>query len=147
MFDTWLYVKPADWDAVDPDLLSQSARSVYEQAITGYWKTYSTGYEVYNILANQSDIDELKVQITDIAQDFRWRQGTGKDELNDAAALNIPADVLAVQKDHVTYDIDGNPISTEAPTFANPNWGHVFFGQSQRIFMGSFSRAFSRAFR
>jgi len=55
--------------------------------------------------------------------------------------------LLAVMKDHVTYDQDGNPTGSTPATYENPNWGHVRFGQKERIFAGEFSDEFSEDFK
>jgi len=52
-----------------------------------------------------------------------------------------------LHKDHVTYDENGDVVSTTPATIENPNWGHVFLGQSERIFAGGFTNGFSEGFK
>jgi len=139
MIDAWIYAIPAEWDAVDPDALSKAAARAYTGAITGFWESFPGGYEVYNVLASRETLTELNAALPDVHATYMWRQGPGFDEFNEDGTFNTePADILAVMKDHE------GPV---APTFANPNWGHVFFGQGTRIFAGKFSNKYSEAFR
>jgi hypothetical protein len=107
------------------------------QGIRGFWKD-SGAYEVVNVLATADDLDQF---MTDHAADvlirYDWVQGPGFDA-QETNGQTVPQGVLDVMRDHVTYDEDGNVISTTPPDFDTPNWGHVFLGQSTRIFAGDF---------
>ena len=58
--DTWIYALPAEWDAIadyEVSLPIEPAppvipRQVYDNAITGFWKAYTGGYEVYNVIGD-----------------------------------------------------------------------------------------------
>jgi len=148
MIDAWIYAIPAEWDAIDPDGLSKAAARAYTGAITGFWDSFAGGYEVYNVLASRETLAELNAVLPDVHATFMWRQGPGFDEFNEDGTFNTePDDILAVMKDHITYDQSGNPTGSTPATFANANWGHVFFGQGTRIFAGKFSNKYSEAFR
>ena len=136
MLDTWIYAKPADWAAIDPE--DKPYRYAYDQAITGYWKAYTGGYEVYNLIAPADQIAALVEDLGDVAHTFCWHQGNGLDALDPSEYQTIPDEVLAVMADHVTYDENGDVVSTEAATREIPNWGHQFLGQKERIFAGDF---------
>jgi len=146
------FAKPAEWDAVniDPDTspLSKRALSDFTQAVTGFWNTFTGGYEVYDVSCLEPIRDEIIAQLTDVHATFQWYFETGVDKFNNDGTFNtIPADLLAVMKDHVTYDQDGNPTGSTPATYENPNWGHVRFGQKERIFAGEFSDEFSEDFK
>lgn len=148
MIDTWIYCTPAAWaaighvgDEVDP-YPSESWVKPYRQAITGFWKTWDTDYEVYNTIGSEASIQALVDELgPGVARTFGWTQGPGTDSLDEFTTL--PDDVLAVMRDFIDYDGDGNPIGSTPPTVANPNWGHLFLGQSERIFAGEFSNEFT----
>jgi len=148
MIDAWIYAQPAEWDAIDSETLSKAAARAYTGSITGYWDTYAGGYEVYNVLASRATIDEVTAELSDVHAVYTWVQGPGLDQYNEDGTFNtLPADVLAVQKDRITYDQDGNPTGSIPATYEDPHWGHVFFGQGTRIFAGSFTDDFSEGFK
>ena len=82
--------------------------------------------------------------LSDVPHVFSWTQGDGLDSLE--ANQTLPDEVLAVMRDHVTYDENGDVVSTTPATFENPNWGHVFFGQQERIFAGEYSDDFAQEY-
>lgn len=127
LLDVWIYALPSEWDALILDT------AVYTGAVTGYWNSFGA-YEVYNTVGEPEEIQGLLDELTDVARVYAWSQGDGVDSLNPWPT--DPNDILAVMQ-----DIDGTPA-----TFENPNWGHVFFGQTQRVFAGDFSNDFSEAF-
>lgn len=154
MIDAWVYVKPDDWNELRMDLvqdsetLSKSATSAFTGAIAGFWDPFTGGYEVYNVLASRADIEEIVSNLTDVHAVYTWTQGPGTDEFNEDGSFNtLPPDILAVMKDHVTYDQNGNPTGSTPATYENPHWGHVFFGQGTRIFAGSFTDDFDESFK
>lgn len=151
MLDTWIYCTPAAWAAVahagtKQDLYPNELWvKPYRQAITGFWKSWDTIYEVYNTLGSADSIQALVTELgLGVARVYAWEQGPGLDSLDNFQT--IPADVLAVMKDHVIYDEDGGIVSTTPPTYENPKWGHLFLGQHERIFAGAVSTGFSRGF-
>ncbi|MEW8253766.1 MAG: hypothetical protein AB2747_05390 [Candidatus Thiodiazotropha taylori] len=151
MLDTWIYALPSAWAAIAPSEADMEAGfpAVYEQAVTGFWLTYTGGFEVYNVLGSQSEIqaivDALETEHTgSVAHVFSWIQGSGLDSLE--SNITIPADVLAVMKPHVVHNQDGSVASSTPASYERPNWGHVFLGQSERIFAGDFSDEFSGEF-
>jgi hypothetical protein len=114
----------------------------WSQAITGYWLAAAGGREVYNV---QGPIDQVNAIVaalpstadTDVyAWDYAASGPTGYDSY-DTAYPTDPAPILAVMKPHQ----NGDPA-----TFSNPNWGHSFLGQGERIFAGNYSDDFSSEF-
>jgi len=135
----WAASHPTD-DSPIPDNVK-----LLTQAIRGFWKD-SGSYEVVNVI-NDGTIDQFMVDhAADIGGRYDWIQGTGNDAL-DTGYETIPAEVLALMKDHKTYDELGNETSSTPPTLTTPNWGHVFLGQKERIFAGGFTNGFSKGFK
>ena len=115
------------------------------QAIRGFWKD-SGQYEVVNVI-DDGTLDQFMIDhAADIGGRYDWVQGPGVDAL-DTGYPTIPAEVLALMKDHVTYDENGDITGTTPATYANPNWRHVFLGQSERIFAGEYSNEFTGEFK
>jgi len=148
--DTWIICTPSTWDAIAP--LEGETPPVwaytYDNAVTGFWKS-SGSREVYNVIggteAIQALIDALEAHTAgSVAASYSWEQGPATDSLD--FWPTDPTEVLALMKDHVTYDQDGNPTGSTPPTIENPNWAHVFLGQSPRIFAGEFSNEFTGEF-
>ncbi len=143
--DVWFYAKPAAWSLLDPETDGIDEYN-FNTTITDFVDSYPGGYEVYNVLCTAEDRAAIKTALgADCLYSFAWIQGTGVDDID--AALTIPAEVLAVMPDHVTYDEDGNETSRTPATYANPNWRHVFVDQKQRIFAGEFNEDFSSDYR
>jgi hypothetical protein len=139
--DAWLLAVPAEWDALGTPEASFSY--TWSQAITGYW--LPSGFtEVYNVVGTEADIQEIIDALTTTPITYSWVQGTGDDNLD--VWPTDPAPILALMKPHIIYDINGNPVGSTPATQQNPNWGHVFFGQKERIFAGTFDAAFSGAY-
>jgi len=138
LVDVWIFAKPAEWDALytitpgpDGDV-SIPFSYTHANAVTGYWKTFPGGYEVYNVIGEPAEVQELLDELTDVAHVYSWLQGEAVDNLE--AWPTDPTNVLAVMQDHE----GGAPATLE-----NPNWGHWFLGQTGRIFAGEFSTDFS----
>lgn len=149
--DVWIYALPAEWEALGTDDGEGGVTPfsyAWSQAVTGYWLS-SGPYEVYNVQATLNQVDEIVGALTDVQHVFAWDYaggyGTGLDSYD--AYPTDPAPILAVMKPHITYDENGDVIDTTPATFENPNWGHVFAGQGQRIFAGDFSDEFSAEYR
>jgi len=104
--------------------------------VRGFWNDIATD-EVINVIGTSQEINDLVALIgVDVNVVYAWDQGPGYDSLDDFPT--VPPGVLALMKDH---------IEPPAPaTFSNPNWGHVFLGQSERIFAGQFSDEFTEEF-
>ena len=130
--DAWILALPSEWDSLGDFSYTHS------QAITGYWKS-SGSHEVYNVVGSEADIQLILDELPSTDTIYSWVQGPGYDNLEQWPI--DPAPILALMADR--FDGSGNPIPA---TLENPNWGHVFFGQSDRIFAGTFSAAFSGAF-
>ena len=141
MKDAWIYAKPAEWDALATE--EAPFNSVHSQAITGFWKSFGA-YEVYNVVGSEADIQAIVDALTDVAHVYAWEQGQGVDSLD--VWPTDPTDILAVMKDHVTYDENGDVTGTTPATTEAPNWGHFFLGQTGRIFAGAFNTDFSGDF-
>jgi hypothetical protein len=113
-------------------------------AVRGGWKDKVDGgttYEPVNIVWPQDIIDQFVADNAgDIFATYGWTQGNGLD--NDGTNLGDyvtdPQGVLDIMLDH--------PDGGGAPTFTNPNWGHLFASQKERVFAGQFSLEFSREF-
>jgi malate synthase len=135
MLDAWIYCTPAAWDALAPDG-SEPWVKPYREAITGFWKTWDGTHEVYNTIGSESDVTALVNELAPaVARVFAWTQGDGLD--NQGVISTIPANVLAVMKDHE---------DTTPATHENPNWGHLFLGQRERVFAGEWSNEFNEEF-
>jgi len=156
--DALFYAQPAEWDALvvitgtPPDTvvttsLSKDAERAVRGARTGFWDTFAGGYQVYNAHGSREALDEIDAALADSFK-FIWDSETGVDAWNlDGTFNTVPADILAVQKDFITYDQDGNPTGSTPATYAVPNFGHRFAGQDDRIFAGEFTDEFSEEFR
>lgn len=148
-YDVWIYAKPAEWDSLGTDAVPFS--HAHANAVTGYWKTFTGGYEVYNVLGTLEDVQDILDALTDVAHVYSWTQGDGFDSLDQWPT--DPVNVLAVMKDHVVYAIDSvdgmavsSVVETVPATLENPNWGCMYFGQEERIFAGNFSSDFNGDF-
>jgi hypothetical protein len=135
--DVWILALPAEWDVLGTE--NTPFNYTWSQAKTGYWLTAVGGFEVYNV---QGPIDQVNAIVaalpstldTDVyAWDYAASGPTGFDSY-DTAYPTDPAPILAVMKQHP----NGDPA-----TFENPNWGHSFLGQGERIFAGNYSDDFS----
>lgn len=142
MIDAWIYALPAQWDALGGD--ESPFSYCHSQAVTGYWKTFPGGYEVYNVVGSEAEIQAIIDALADTPHVYAWTQGDGMDSLS--AWPTDPENILAVMKDHVTYDENGDVTGTTPATLENPNWGHCFLGQKDRIFAGLFNTDFSGDF-
>lgn len=154
LLDVWIYALPAEWDVLEyvpdyenppipEDPLSDAARYVYNTNVTGFWKDFGA-YRVYNIIGMQAQIEEILSNLTDVHAVYGWVQENGADDFDYEP---LPADVLSIMKDHIIYDGNGSIVSQTPPSYSNPNWGHVFYGQEERIFAGGFSKGFNEGFR
>jgi hypothetical protein len=144
--DVWIYAIPAEFEALGPATEDDPPFSyAHSQAKTGHWKTYAGGFEVFNVVGSSTDIQAIVDALpTSPPHVYAWGQGQGTDDLD--TWPTDPADVLAVMRDHITYDENGDVISTTPATLENPNWGHIFLGQQERIFAGEFTDDFSEEF-
>lgn len=103
--------------------------------VRGYWRDI-TPDDVVNVIGTEQEIDDfVAIYGAVITAVYSWTQGDGLDNLD--AYQTVPPGVLAVMKDHE---------GAIPPTFSNPNWGHVFLGQEERIFAGQFSDEFTEEF-
>ena len=146
MIDTWIQCLPAVFSAVQSQ---DPAPKLAAQAQTGYWGTFTGGFEVYNVVGTSAEVVELTDALEahtegSVNKVFSWVFQNGADNIGENET--IPADILSVMKDHKTYDANGNETSSTPPTFTTPNWGHTFFGQLDRIFAGEFNTDFSEDF-
>lgn len=145
--DALFYAQPAEWDALvvitgtPPDAvvtttLSKDAERAVRGARTGFWDTFTGGYQVYNAHGSREALDEIDAALVDSFK-YIWDSRTGVDAWNlDGTFNTVPADILAVMKDFITYDVNGVPTGTTPATYAIPNFGHKFAGQEDRIFAG-----------
>jgi len=143
--DALIYAQPAEWNALTN--LSKDAERAVRGARTGFWDTFAGGYQVYNAHGPREALDEIDAALADSFK-YIWDSRTGVDAWNlDGTFNTVPADILAVMKDIITYDQNGNPTGSTPATFAAPNFAHRFAGQEDRIFAGEFSDEFSEEFR
>jgi hypothetical protein len=138
MLDVWILADPTEFAALATE--ESPFSYTHSQAITGYWAT-----DVFNVVGLESQVQEIIDALPTTPVVYAWRQGDGTDSLD--VWPTDPAPILALMKDHVTYDSEGVQTGTTPATQENPNWGHVFYGQSTRIFAGAFDKSFSGAFR
>lgn len=141
LIDTWLYVKPAVMAAVEHDL----------PMVTGFWKPWAIEWQVYNVLGTYQEITTLvedleAIDSVSVARRFGWVWRDGHDDQEHATLETIPADILAVMSDHYEQDENGDIWSITPASYELPNWGHVFFGQGQRVFAGDFNNDFNEDF-
>ena len=162
--DAWIVMKKSALETLwqdahpapvkPPTQIPADAMLLASAAVRGFWKDITdsgTVYEVVNVIKSPDEIEAFKAAHPgDILAVYGWTQGNGFDNLDAQDAESnvigyptIPQGVLDVMKDHVTYDENGDVISTTPPTFDTPNWGHVFVGQADRIFAGEFSNEFT----
>ena len=140
MIEVWLLIDKTALNTLWPN----RANTALDQAIRGFWKD-SGQYEVVNVI-DDGTLDQFMVDhAADISARYDWVQGPGVDAL-DTGYPTVPGEIVALMKDHVTSDENGDVVSTTPPTLENPNWGHVFLGQKERIFAGEFSNEFSGEF-
>ena len=147
--DAWIYAKPAEWEALSSGTLEGGDlvifSRVHAQAITGFWKSFPGGFEIYNVLGTQEEIQEIIDALPSTTIVYAWTQGNGADSLDSPWAIDSPANILAVMRDNTIHD--GTDWQTVPATEENPNWGHMFYGQIDRIFAGDFNEDFSEDFR
>jgi hypothetical protein len=156
--EVWILMEQAAldtaWDEAHPTDDSDIPADVQllNQGVRGFWKDLpdsGSDYEVVNVVSDdiQPILDFEAANAADIFAIYGWTQGNGLDnDGTEGGFETIPQGVLDVMKDHVVYDENGDVVSTTPATFDNPNWGHVFLGQTERDFAGQFSLEFSREF-
>lgn len=138
LLDTlWAQAFPADVDTAIPDnvrLLLQSVR--------GHWANISPD-EVINTSA---PIEEVKAFMLahGLTEAYSWNFSAGTDDFDDFPTN--PTRLVALMPPHITYDVDGNILSTTPATLDNPNWAHSFAGGGNRIFAGAHSADFNEDF-
>ena len=131
------------WDAAHTESPPENLKLI-TNGVRGYWNDIATD-EVINVIGTSQEVNDLVALIgVDVNVVYAWDQGPGYDSLDDFPT--VPPGILALMKDFIQYDEDGIPIGSIPPTFSNPNWGHVFLGQSERIFAGQFSDEFTEEF-
>lgn len=121
--------------------------SLYQSgAVTdGYWKA-PLSYITISVLGTQEQIDDLLDYLGagNIYAQFWWNfDGTVVFSKEYEGQQN---DILALQKDHVTYDAAGNVTGSTPATFENPNWAHAYYGQGDNEQIQRFAREYSREF-
>ena len=145
--DTWILMDKTLLDSLWATAKGEAppeALRLLTNGVRGFWKDSGTN-EVVNVLGTKEEIDAFNATYgADISAIYAWEQGPGFDNLT--AYETDPQGVLDLMRDHTLYDASGNPIGTTPATFENPNWGHVFLGQSERIFAGEYSNEFSEEF-
>jgi hypothetical protein len=144
--EAWIAVRPAGATRIRNKqfgTLSEAAQDVMDSAVTGFWDDPLPAV-IYNVVGSpeaiQELIDDLGVQVSSVDG---WIQGNGLDDFDDWPT--VPSRILSFMKDHIEYDNNGNPVGSTPATYENPNWGHVFLGQSPslKIFAGGFDEGFS----
>lgn len=150
LFDVWIITTASSWDAIAPkeDDAEQIWHYTYRSAITGFWKSAGSR-EVYNVIGSQEQVQDLLTALEaaeagSVSATYAWIQGPALDSLD--YWPTDPTEVLALMKDHVIYNEDGSIDTTTPATIENPNWGHIFLGQGERIFAGEFDESFGEEF-
>lgn len=110
--------------------------------VTGFWKKQAN-FIVLNIVAPAENYDGLTEYLDPSAIGGHWDWSWDGKVDGDTEYAGQHDDLLALQEDHVTYDIDGNEVSREPASFENSNWRHGFSGQKKNRFARSVSRGFS----
>jgi hypothetical protein len=123
IYDAWIVCTPSQWDSIK-NLLSPSAKSCYNDAITGFWKT-----SVYNVLGTRDQILEIRETLGSPPV-YAWHQG---DAHSDKEIFPVNSDAIIA-------------LMVEPASVENPNWGHCFFGQGDRYFAGDFSTEYDGSF-
>lgn len=159
MIDAWIVIRKTLletlWQQSHPELdsagfpltpIPDNALMLASGAVRGFWKDITDSaivYETVNVIKSADDIEEFNTtHAADILAIYGWSQGSGLDnDIPENGYPTVPQGVLDVMKDHIIEDEPPIP-----PTFDNPNWGHVFVGQKQRVFAGEFSLEFSEEF-
>jgi len=106
--------------------------------IRGFWDDI-TPDEVVNVIGTEQELSDFETLVgADLKSIDAWYQGEGFDYNENISWLTDPSRVLSLMP-----DVDGVP-----PTFANPNWTHVFLGQPPdlKIFAGQYSTEFTTEF-
>jgi hypothetical protein len=133
----WIFVTPADWDALgtdDGDGGIIPFNYTWAQGVTGYWKTLPDGRTVYDVQGPQNEIDDIVNSLP--AATAAWKY---PEAWNLPVQVGFPASdtlIVDVMPDHVTYDDEGNETSRTPATFENPNWAHSFLRLDERSFEG-----------
>lgn len=147
LLDTlWDQAHPADPAATIPDNVKLLSRGV-----RGFWKD-SGSDEVVNLLAPKEELDQFMLD-HGLTTRYDWTQGNGLDAL-DSGYPTVPAEVLALMKDHPGEIISSGELPSDdivygppiPATLENPDFGHSFFGQKDRIFAGDFDNDFDEDF-
>lgn len=148
--DSWILMDKVAldiaWDLAHPTDGSPIPDNVkiLNQGVRGFWKDIGSD-ECVNTLATQAELDQFQIDhAADVNIIYGWVQGPGYDNLD--AFETVPQGVLDLMKDHIEYDSGGNTIGSTPAAFANPNWAHLFLGQSERIFAGAVTNGFNGGF-
>lgn len=157
MLDVEIMAKSDAWDTLDPD--PDWAKPVNNAIHGDYFKMFDVDYTVYNTLATKDQLDNIVAALgpTNVASVNTWFFETGFDNIDNYSEtpevtyenpyITKPDDVVAVMQPHIEHDEDGNVVSSEPATFENPNLGHLFYGQSNRVIAGEFNpEEFSEGF-
>ena len=137
--DTWIACTATVWDAIAPaeEAPKEIWHYAYDNARKGFVDDFN-GKPVYHVLVTTEQREALLTALNThtpgaAATLSSYEQGTGFDDLE---VYHDPADVLSVMPDFVTYDQDGNPISTEPASYDKPNPGFVFNWRNAKIIAG-----------
>jgi len=113
--------------------------------IRGFWNDISPD-EVINVIGTEQEIADFETLVgADLKSIDAWYQGEGSFDYNiNPSWLTDPNRILSLMPDFVF----GNPPITAPPTFADPNWSHVFLGQQSdlKIYAGQYSTEFTTEF-
>lgn len=141
LLDVWIVVESDDWAAITPQEGDpyETWHSAYRSAVTGYW-----AQSVYNVVGVISEIGAL-IRALGNPVAYAWEQGTGID--SQEVWPTDPSEILLLMKEHSVVDEEGEVTGVTPATIDHPNWGHVFLGQANRRFAGSFSNGFSGGFQ
>lgn len=119
----------ADWDVcrvgvtcdiTDTDMLRLLRTG---RLVTGYWNA-PTDFITVAVTGSQTEIDAFYNYFApaDRASDWKWNDDGTVDFATEYTGQQD--DILLIHKDHITYDVNGNPTGSAPATFENPNWAN-----------------------
>jgi len=148
ILEAWIVMDQAALNALWPIAKGDNPPSnlkLLTNGIRGYWNDIAPD-EVVNVIGTEQEIADFETLVgVDLKSIDAWYQGKGFDYNINPNWLTDPARILSLMPDFIIYDDEGTPIGSIPPTFANPNWTHVFLGQPPdlKIFAGQYSTEFT----
>lgn len=113
--------------------------------VTGFWNG-TVGFVVVNAIGSETELDSFYnyFPVADTLGYWKWGEDGKVDYVTEYT--DQQDDLLFLHEDHVTYDENGNEVSSEPATFDNPNWANKYFGPGLNKFARSVDRGFDGSF-